>query len=111
MAARAARLAAGLLAAAVTACVQDDGSRFNPIGDALSISDDDERELGLQFDEQLRQMVVVVEDPLIAGFIHDATGSYRPAFIFAIACCVVSAIGVWMAAPRKVRRVPGKAAS
>jgi predicted Zn-dependent protease len=71
MAARAARLAAGLLAAAATACLQDDGSRFNPIQDALSVSDDDERELGLQFDEQLRQMVVVVEDPLIAGFIHD----------------------------------------
>ena len=71
MATRAARLAAGLIAAAATACVQDDGSVFNPIQDALSVSDDDERELGLQFDEQLRQMVVVVEDPLVAGFIHD----------------------------------------
>jgi predicted Zn-dependent protease len=65
------RLAAALFAAAGTACLQDDGSRFNPISDALSVSDDDERELGLQFDQQLREMVVVVEDPLIAGFIHD----------------------------------------
>ena len=43
--------------------------------------------------------------PWIAGEIHDATGSYRPAFILAIACCVVSAAAVWIAAPRKVRRV------
>ena len=43
--------------------------------------------------------------PWIAGAIHDATGSYRPAFILAIACCVVSAAGVWIAAPRKVRRI------
>ena len=36
-----------------------------------------------------------------------STGSYRPAFLLAIACCTASAIAVWMAAPRKVRRVAG----
>jgi MFS family permease len=48
--------------------------------------------------------------PWIAGAVHDATGSYRPAFLFAIACCFVSAAAIWIAAPRKVRRVPGRAA-
>ncbi|MEZ5728456.1 MAG: MFS transporter [Burkholderiaceae bacterium] len=45
--------------------------------------------------------------PWIAGAIHDATGSYRPAFVLSIVCCVVSAAGVWIASPRKVRRVQG----
>lgn len=43
-----------------------------------------------------------------AGAIHDMTGSYRLAFVAAIACCVISAIAIWRAAPRKVRLVPGR---
>jgi MFS family permease len=46
--------------------------------------------------------------PWTAGAIYDATGSYAPAFFAAIACCAVSAGAVWIAAPRKVRLVPGK---
>jgi MFS family permease len=46
--------------------------------------------------------------PWLAGIIHDATGSYRLAFLLAIACCVVSAAAIWIAAPRKVRLVPGR---
>ena len=46
--------------------------------------------------------------PWIAGVIHDATGGYRLAFLVAIACCVISAAAIWLAAPRKVRRVPGR---
>ena len=46
--------------------------------------------------------------PFAAGVIHDATGSYRPAFLLAIGCCFVSAAAIWMAAPRKVRLVPGR---
>jgi MFS family permease len=46
--------------------------------------------------------------PWIAGVIHDATGSYRLAFILAIACCFTSAAAIWLAAPRKVRHVPGR---
>jgi MFS family permease len=45
--------------------------------------------------------------PFVAGVIHDATGSYRLAFLLAIACCGISAAAIWMAAPRKVRLVPG----
>jgi MFS family permease len=47
--------------------------------------------------------------PWIAGAIHDATGSYRLAFLLIIACCLVSAIAIWIAAPRKVRAVAGRA--
>jgi MFS family permease len=46
--------------------------------------------------------------PWIAGVIRDATGSYRLAFLLAIACCVISAVAVWIASPRKVRVVPGR---
>jgi MFS family permease len=46
--------------------------------------------------------------PWVAGVIHDATGSYRLAFVLTIACCIASALAIWMAAPRKVRHVPGR---
>ncbi|POR51794.1 MFS transporter [Bosea psychrotolerans] len=46
--------------------------------------------------------------PWLAGAIHDATGSYRLAFLLAIACCFVSAAAIWLAAPRHVRLVPGR---
>jgi MFS family permease len=49
--------------------------------------------------------------PWVAGIIHDATGSYRLAFLLAIACCVTSAAAIWIAAPRKVRLVPGRISS
>ena len=47
--------------------------------------------------------------PWVAGVIHDGTGSYRLAFLLAILCCFVSTLCVWMAAPRKVRTVAGRA--
>jgi MFS family permease len=46
--------------------------------------------------------------PWAAGVIHDVTGSYRFAFVMAIVCCVISALAIWCAAPRKVRLVPGR---
>ena len=46
--------------------------------------------------------------PWLAGVIHDATGSYKLAFVLIIAACIISAVAIWMAAPRKVRRVPGR---
>jgi MFS family permease len=48
--------------------------------------------------------------PWMAGLIHDATGSYRLAFLLVILCCLVSAAAIWIAAPRKVRVVPGRLA-
>jgi len=49
--------------------------------------------------------------PWIVGVLHDLTGSYRLGFLLAIGCCVVSAAAIWIAAPRKVRSVPGRALS
>jgi MFS family permease len=46
--------------------------------------------------------------PWVAGALHDHTGSYSLAFAVAAACSVVSAISVWLAAPRKVRLVAGR---
>jgi MFS family permease len=47
--------------------------------------------------------------PWITGLIHDAAGSYLPAFYLGIGFCLVSALAIWIAAPRKVRPVPGRA--
>lgn len=46
--------------------------------------------------------------PWVTGLLHDAQGSYRTAFILSIVLCAISAAAVWLAAPRKVRLVPGK---
>ena len=46
--------------------------------------------------------------PWLTGALHDATGSYALAFAIAIACAVVSAVAIWLAAPRKVRAVAGR---
>jgi len=43
--------------------------------------------------------------PWAAGALHDATGSYAPAFSFALAGSAFSALAIWLAAPRKVRAV------
>ncbi len=47
--------------------------------------------------------------PWVAGVVHDNTGSYAPAFWIAIGCSGVSAAAIWMASPRKVRAVAGRA--
>ena len=46
--------------------------------------------------------------PWVAGALHDATGSYAPAFQVAILGCLVSAGAIWLAAPRHVRAVAGR---
>ena len=43
--------------------------------------------------------------PWMTGAIHDATGSYAPAFAVMIALCAISAMAIWLSAPRKVRLV------
>ncbi len=44
----------------------------------------------------------------LTGFIFDLTGSYVPAFIFLILCALFASLNIWLAAPRKIRRVPGR---
>jgi len=46
--------------------------------------------------------------PWATGFLHDRFGNYTVAFCFAIACCILSATAIWLAAPREVRVVAGK---
>jgi MFS family permease len=48
--------------------------------------------------------------PWVTGALHDATGSYTAAFWIAIAGCALSAVAIWIAAPRRVRVVAGQVA-
>ena len=43
-----------------------------------------------------------------AGFVYDRFQSYLWAFVLVIACVLLMLYSVWKAAPRKIRRVPGK---
>ncbi|HEY2874007.1 MAG TPA: MFS transporter [Reyranella sp.] len=45
--------------------------------------------------------------PLVTGVLHDLTGTYTAAFALGIAFSAICAVGVWIAAPRKVRVVAG----
>jgi MFS family permease len=47
--------------------------------------------------------------PWVTGIIHDAVGTYRPAFILAMVFSFISMTAIWVASPRKVRQVPGRA--
>jgi predicted Zn-dependent protease len=63
---------AAAVAAVLSACIQNDGTRFNPLKAVVpSISDDDEREIGMQFDRELQEVVPVIHDPVVADFIND----------------------------------------
>jgi MFS family permease len=46
--------------------------------------------------------------PWVTGLLHDATGSYTLAFWIAMGCSAVSAMAIWLAAPRAVRAVAGR---
>jgi cyanate permease len=46
--------------------------------------------------------------PWVTGVLHDATGSYESAFVLAIGGSVLSAVAIWLAAPRHVRAVAGR---
>jgi len=47
--------------------------------------------------------------PWVTGYIYDVYGSYLPAFWLCIGMLLISAVAVWLAAPRKVRLVAGQA--
>ena len=46
--------------------------------------------------------------PWLTGALFDLTGSYASSFQIAIGLCLVSALLIWLAAPRKVRVVAGR---
>jgi MFS family permease len=47
--------------------------------------------------------------PWVAGILYDATGGYAIAFWIAAACSAISIAAIWLAAPRQVRAVAGRA--
>jgi MFS family permease len=46
--------------------------------------------------------------PWVTGLLYDRTGSYVIGFWLAIGWSIVSAVAMWLAAPRKVRVVAGR---
>jgi MFS family permease len=46
--------------------------------------------------------------PLVTGLLHDATGNYLAAFWIALVLSILSAVAIFIAAPRKVRLVAGR---
>ena len=52
-------------------CVQDDGSRFNPIDAYSKVSVDREREIGWQFDGEIQAHIRLIDDPVVLGFVND----------------------------------------
>lgn len=46
--------------------------------------------------------------PWITGALYDATGTYGIAFAIALIWSIVSALAIWLAAPRQVRAVAGR---
>ncbi len=49
--------------------------------------------------------------PWLTGWLHDVQGDYRLGFAVGIGMCLFSILCVWMAAPRKIRRVAGQVRS
>jgi predicted Zn-dependent protease len=53
------------------ACVQNDGSRFNPIDAYTKVSVEREREIGTEFDSEIRKHIRLIDDPVVLGFLSD----------------------------------------
>ena len=47
--------------------------------------------------------------PWLAGFLHDKAGNYTATFIIVLASLIISAVLMWLAAPRKLRPIPSQA--
>jgi predicted Zn-dependent protease len=63
---------AAAAAAGLAACIQNDGTRFNLLKAVVpSVSEDDEREIGMEFDRQLQEVVSVIHDPVVTDFINE----------------------------------------
>jgi predicted Zn-dependent protease len=63
---------AAVAAAGLGACIQNDGTRFNLLKAVVpSVSEDDEREIGMEFDRELQEVVPVIHDPVVMDFINE----------------------------------------
>ena len=72
MAARRIRLiAAAAIACGVPACIQNDGTRFDPIPGHTRASPDSERELGWDVDRQIQQAIPLITDLEVLEFVND----------------------------------------
>ncbi len=64
------RLGLAVLLGALS-CVQDDGSRFNPIEAYTKVSVEQEREIGAAFDSQIQEHIRLIDDPVVLEFVND----------------------------------------
>lgn len=72
MAARLLRIAiACAVASCVAACIQDDGTRFDPIPGRTRASTDTEREMGWEFDKQAQEVLPLITDLTVLEFVND----------------------------------------
>ncbi len=62
---------AAALPLALATCIQDDGTRFNPLRKATEVSEEDEREVGYAFDQAARAQLDFIDDPVVVGFLND----------------------------------------
>jgi predicted Zn-dependent protease len=65
-----ARLLALTAAAVLAACVQGDGRRWSPAR-LYEVSEDKEREIGLEVDRWVLENLELIDDPVVMGFIND----------------------------------------
>jgi predicted Zn-dependent protease len=64
------RLGLAVLLGALS-CVQDDGSRFNPIEAYTNVSVEQEREIGAEFDSQIQGHIPFIDDPVVLEFVNE----------------------------------------
>ena len=64
-------LLAGAVALGIAGCIQDDGTKFDPIPGRQRMSADSERELGWQFDQKAQQVLPMITDLAVLEFLSD----------------------------------------
>jgi len=81
------RTAAVAFAIAAAGCLQDDGRRFNPLRQLGPPDVQDERDIGAEFDQEIRKHVVLIDDPVVAGYVNEigqelVAGLERQPFVY-----------------------------
>ncbi len=55
----------------LTGCIQNDGSRWTPLSTFELLTLDDERQLGMDVDVEIKHRFRLITDPVVTGFLHD----------------------------------------